>query len=81
MGAVIRVAGVDVPLAAITNLALELHSKRQFRSLTATIDRAVDGGSRKLNLNQKERAELRAALTMFPDERLEPLREVLSGKP
>ena len=73
----ITVAGMRVPRSAMTRLSLGLHSARRFPTVAERIDRAVDSGSRELQLNPQERGEMLGAIMNFPDERLAPLREAL----
>lgn len=69
----IRVAGIDVRLAALTQLALELHNAAD-HGLASRIDRAVDGGADEIQLQEREYAELLVAIERHPVEGLDELR-------
>ena len=68
----IRVAGVQVPLSAMTGLALALHTEGE-RNLSIWIGQAIDG-NRDLAVPRRDYAELLAAIERHPAEGLDELR-------
>ena len=75
----IRVDGIEVPISAMTGLAVRLH-KDGGEALAARIGRNVDGARREMRLTERDRAELLAAIERHPDERLEELRLHLAAQ-
>ena len=71
------VAGIGVPLSAMTALALALHNERE-HTLSARIGQAIEG-NRDLSLPKRDYAALLAAIEKNPAEALEELRAHLGN--
>ena len=75
----ITVAGIDVPLSAMTILALRLHHDGEPPPIAFAIDRVIGSGRREMQLSHHQTEELLAAIEQYPDKRLEELRIHLSA--
>jgi hypothetical protein len=70
---VIRVAGIQVPLFPMAELARRLHETHD-HALSNRIGQAIDSGATEMQLNERELAELLVAIERHPVEGLEELR-------
>ena len=75
IGRVIRVAGVNVPRAALTSLAIEMRGT-DGRNLAGRIGQAIDGNAEELQLQPGD-AEILARYLGDPPEALLELRDAL----
>ena len=76
----IKVAGVPVPRAAISRLALRLQNEGE-KGVAYRLGHAIDHNLESLALTPREIDVFLAALRREPVEELEALREKLSGSP
>src|SRR5262245_48634375 len=69
----IRVAGVDVPLSALSDLALRLHDDGDYAFATR-LGRVIDSGAGQVALAPRDESELLDALERYPVLGLDGLR-------
>jgi hypothetical protein len=70
---VVKVAGVLVPLSALSELALRLHEAREY-PLANRLGRAIDSGTHEIALAPREQGQLLDAIERYPVLGLEELR-------
>jgi hypothetical protein len=75
----IRIAGTEVPLSAVAELARRMSHDRDSR-LGTQIGRAIDGGAHAFNLPKRDYAALLLAIERHQVDGLEPLRLALGGR-